>query len=97
MTAVVPAWRITGGCRLHWRAWGEESIVYDAASGDTHLLDPLSAEVLKALERSSMATAQLAELLGARLESVPEGELSSHISALLPRLHDLGLIESVPQ
>ena len=97
MTDAFPAWRITRGCRLYRRVWGDEFLVYNAGSGDTHLLDSLSAKVLEALEESSLSTSQLAELLRVKAGSGSEQDLSFHLSGLLPKLHDLGLIESLPQ
>ena len=46
------AWQISALRRLHWRYWHDEAVVYNDTSGDTHLLDPLSAEVLSLLDQT---------------------------------------------
>ena len=34
---------------LHWRFWDGQYVVYDAVTGDTHLLDPLHAALVRRL------------------------------------------------
>ena len=45
------AWQISAVRQLHWRYWQDEAVVYNDTSGDTHLLDALSAEVLFLLDQ----------------------------------------------
>ena len=49
------AWQISADRRLHWRCWQDEAVVYNDTSGDTHLLDPLSAEVLSLLDQTDQS------------------------------------------
>jgi PqqD family protein of HPr-rel-A system len=43
-------WSCAGPDRLLVRSWsGEEGVVYDTLSGDTHLLEPLALELLRQL------------------------------------------------
>jgi PqqD family protein of HPr-rel-A system len=90
-------WQITPGCRLLRRAWDDESIVYNTGSGDTHLLDHLSSEVLKSLEESPQNLPQLTARFSPILNVDSEQELASFLSDLLPRLQNLGLIEPAIQ
>jgi PqqD family protein of HPr-rel-A system len=48
--------------RLEWREWGGLHIVYNPASGNTHLLNSVSALVLSSLERGASTIEDL-ELL----------------------------------
>jgi PqqD family protein of HPr-rel-A system len=44
-------WSCVARDRLLVRSWsGEEGVVYDTLSGDTHLLEPLALELLQRLE-----------------------------------------------
>ncbi|HKZ08189.1 MAG TPA: HPr-rel-A system PqqD family peptide chaperone [Methylomirabilota bacterium] len=84
-----PRWELSEGSRLHWKHWDDEYVVFDEGSGDTHLLDPLAAEVLKALEEQP---ADVPALL-ARLGFVDDREIEAHLRATLERFRDIGLAE----
>ena len=43
------AWKIMEEGALHWEQWGEQYALYDALSGETHLLPDFSARVLQQL------------------------------------------------
>ena len=67
--------------------------MYDAASGDTHLLEPAGAEVLQRLER---APATIAELTAGLVEggpTEPDPSALQYVEAFVARLHRLGLVE----
>jgi PqqD family protein of HPr-rel-A system len=66
-------------------------VVFDEGSGDTHLLDPLAAEVLKALEEHP---ADVPALL-TRLGFAQDTEIEGHVRATLERFRDIGLVEAV--
>ena len=64
------------------RFWGEECVLYSIASGDTHLIGPLAAQILSHLQQGAADSAMLAEYfadsaaedvvakLGAKIESI---------------------------
>ena len=86
-------WRLAVPGALHWRRWADEVVVYDAASGDTHLLEPAGAEVLHRLER---APATIAELTAGLVEGGPteaEPTARQYVTDFVARLHRLGLVE----
>jgi PqqD family protein of HPr-rel-A system len=86
-------WRITRGCQLLWRRWDEEYIVYNTGSGNTHLLDSISGDVLRYLEEHPSNQQKLAAELAGGLDLNKTPEISSQIEELLIRFRDLGLIE----
>ncbi len=49
--------------RLHTRRWGDQAVVYDDRTGDTHLLGALAVDVLRQLERSPLDRDALLERL----------------------------------
>jgi PqqD family protein of HPr-rel-A system len=87
------SWQLAEGCRLHWKAWDDEFVVFDEGSGDTHLLDPLAAEVLKVLEESPGKVSELARRVVARLDLAPDTDLSERVSELVERFVAAGLVE----
>lgn len=70
-------------------------MVFDEGSGDTHLLDPLSAEVLKVLEESPGELSGLARRVVSRLEVAPDSDLTPRVRELVERFVAAGLVEPV--
>lgn len=90
-------WRVTTGCELLWRFWGEEYVVFNTGSGDTHVLDAFSGEVLKGLQQCPATASEIAIRLvntwAVTVEDVPVERLEP----VLAEFHALGLIEPVQQ
>ncbi len=87
-------WRVPRETRLLWRTWGEESVVFNARSGDTHLLDLLGREALAALEQQSLTCGELAHWLAGRLDVPQDAELEQYVRQLVGQLEELGLLEN---
>jgi len=78
---------------LLWREWEGESVVFNSGSGQTHFLNAVSAEALRAMEETSMTTAALVEHF---LELMPESEpdaLARQMDRLVRDFAELGLID----
>jgi PqqD family protein of HPr-rel-A system len=90
-------WRVHGASGLCWRVWGEEHVVFQPASGDTHLLNPFTAEVLRALEECPASAAELTRLFAPAVGPADGPTLGQQIQDLLARFYDLGLIEPTPE
>jgi PqqD family protein of HPr-rel-A system len=86
-------WRLTVPGALHWRRWADEVVVYDAASGDTHLFEPAGAEILHRLESAPATVADLTAGLVAGGVTDPDPTALSYVAAFVARLHRLGLVE----
>jgi PqqD family protein of HPr-rel-A system len=82
------------GQRLDWRAWGDELVVYDDRTAQTHLLHWPAAAALAALLRSSRPLSTR-ELLGHLLEgdAGASPDDADAAQAVLDGLHEAGLIE----
>jgi PqqD family protein of HPr-rel-A system len=85
-------WQVTPGQSLRYRAWGDESVLYNDLSGDTHLLGAGALHLLLALQHGAAGEALLAASLRAACPSADEAELA----VLLAELAALSLIEVVP-
>ena len=86
-------WQISSGCRLSWIAWDDEFVFFNAQSGDTHLLDVVSGEALKNLAAAPASIEDLGRIVHLRLGLPGEVSLLTHLTTLLPKLQELGLIE----
>ena len=88
-------WSIAGGAALRWKVWDDDCVVYNTASGQTHLLDPIPALVLRQIEagcgNSEELFSQVASLLGLKLTA----ETRSSLEQILRELEEFGLLESV--
>lgn len=91
-TELDPGWQLNPGCTLHWQSWGDEHVVYCADSGDTHLLDAITAQVLRCLEESSVPSADLVQQIAVRLGYEPDPDFHNFVQQALERLHRLGLV-----
>jgi PqqD family protein of HPr-rel-A system len=80
---------------LLWKSWGEEVIVFNLASGNTHLLNPVAAQVLRALERKPANTFELSSQIAASANIDADEEFIQHVEQLVTNLDELGLVEPV--
>jgi len=87
-------WSCAGRDRLLVRSWsGEEGVVYDTLSGDTHLLEPLALKLLQQLTAGvpRSASALLDELADLIEDTAPESALAA-IEQSLESMRRAGLV-----
>lgn len=85
-------WGFNSECRLHRRRWGEDCIIFNAASGQTHLLNELGAEILHCLQAADMTVAELGEQLATQYDLAVDEQLLTSIQDLVINMDELGLI-----
>ena len=73
--------------------WEGECAVFNRLSGDTHLLDVVSSEVLRIVTAGTVETAQLCEQIAQFLDLPNSADLKKNVSEILESLDELGLIE----
>lgn len=74
-------------------AFEDEAVVFDAASGDTHYLAPLSLALLRILQESPLIDLpELERQLLSRYEPVPDMSLHTGIPEAVERLRGIGLL-----
>lgn len=102
LTDTSTKWRVPSDADLRWRIWEDEVVVFHPPSGDTHLLNPLAAEVLQYLTEQPADAYQLAAHLARDKDS--DGAAPSNpapsldielLAKLLADFDQLGLIEPV--
>lgn len=95
--AEVLRWRPRSPLDLHWRDWGGDSVVYDAADGQTHQFSPLAAAVMAWLEERPLSVAELTAALAAELgAAADDGALRQAVAAAVEQFGQRAWIEASP-
>jgi PqqD family protein of HPr-rel-A system len=77
------------------KTWGDEAVVYDALSGDTHYLKPLTFALYQTCrEHPGFTAAQLAATLAARLQMTDSPQFLELADDVLEQLYHIGLLQS---
>lgn len=87
-------WQIAPGQQLASWGWDDEFVVYNNLSGDTHLLDADSVELLALLQRAPASIDALAAHLTDGLDPDDAAALPATLATLLGQLKKLYLVES---
>ena len=89
-------WKINFICRLHYYEFNNtHSMVFDEASGQTHRVNQLCLDALRALHEYPLSLQLLAETLARRNDFSLDEDWVEYINDMLTDLDQLGLIESV--
>lgn len=86
-------WRLVPGSDVRFRFWGDESVVYNTLSGDTHLIGSAAAHILLELQKVSATSVTLTETLASLMHVEIDDEFASQIKQILTDLQNLSLIE----
>jgi PqqD family protein of HPr-rel-A system len=77
------------------KSWGDEAVVYDAASGDTHYLKPLTLALYQTCrDHPGYTSAEIAAALAARLNVTNTLQFMDLTDDTLHSLRKIGLLES---
>ena len=77
------------------KSWGDEAVAYDAASGDTHYLKPITLALYQACrDHPGCTSAELTQVLATRLGMADTPQLTELADDTLDRLRKIGLLES---
>jgi PqqD family protein of HPr-rel-A system len=79
---------------LLWRQWIDETIVYNPASGNTHVIGPVATKILRRLEQQPSTASQLAESIASEFDVESDQEVVEHVERLVSNLEELGLVKS---
>jgi PqqD family protein of HPr-rel-A system len=75
--------------------WGNEAVVYDTASGDTHYLKPLTLALYQTCrDHPGYTSAELAAALATRLGIADTPQLHDLTEETLASLRKIGLLQS---
>jgi PqqD family protein of HPr-rel-A system len=85
-------WVVPAANTLAWRAWDDEFLVYNTASGQTHHLNLLAGEALRCLEAQPGSARALVSRLADQFEIATDSPLLQMIDRLIQEFDELGLI-----
>jgi PqqD family protein of HPr-rel-A system len=86
-------WRIDDAAGRHWRAWGDEVVVFHEPTAATHLLPADAATVFLTLGEAGPHGLDEASLWHELGESAPGDEQKRHLRDILGSLQASGLAE----
>lgn len=73
--------------------WDDDYVIYNQLSGDTHLLDGISGELICALSEEAMSRTELLKKLNELLEVPSELEMENYLDDFIARFQKLGLLD----
>src|SRR5215831_2802435 len=86
-------WSIVSNCTLHWKMWEDECVVFNSGSGQTHVLDPIAAILIREINEGRIGS----EALMCRVAKLLDVDLTTDVrttfQATLWYLDELSLIE----
>lgn len=88
-------WTVSIKTNFSIQTWGENSVVYNAMSGQTHLLNALAGEVLQLIQESPSTVSALISKLCRSYEVEDKDDLQKQIQKLISEFEILGLIEPI--
>lgn len=78
---------------LSFKSWDDRIVVFNHASGSTHLINPVTAKILLALQDQPCSVIEIARQMTADVELDTDEEIVQRVEAVLETLDDLGLVE----
>ena len=86
-------WRPAIADRLPMRCWDGDYVVYNPLSGNTHVLDIVTGEVLKSVMAGTIRTSELRKRVADFLEVPNDDRIADHVDRILRALDRQALIE----
>ena len=87
--------RVNPLIELHWRDWGEDSVVLEARSGQYSQFDPLGAALMACFEEAAQTPADVLHALASDLGVPADGELRDTVQAIVQEFRRLGWLEPI--
>lgn len=84
------------GADLHFGEWDDDefAVLYNASSGDTHLVQGLAVELLQMIQGGTSSTDALTAELGRAFPDVAVGAIEENVHAALQQLQRAGIVAS---
>ena len=91
-------WRLTDPAQTRVRQFGDEALVFNPLSWETHLVNDSVTRVIGALARGHQSEHELgAALAGEEGGDVDAEDAGSELRSVLEQLESLGLVSRVPE
>ncbi|MGB8276296.1 MAG: HPr-rel-A system PqqD family peptide chaperone [Alphaproteobacteria bacterium] len=86
-------WQVPADVILIWKSWDEgHEVVFNAASGQIHLLDPLSATALREVAAAAATVSEITDRLAQRYE-LDRATVAERVATACAEFDRLGLAE----
>lgn len=95
VVSVAGAFRVNPTVDLHWRDWGEDSIVLEGTSGQMLQFDALSAALMGCFEQGQSELSNVIDELARDLHMAPDQEFVDTVSAIVEEFQKLGWLEPI--
>ena len=86
-------WRIAGGHKILHRRFSDHCVIYHSGSGDTHLVDGVSFNVLDILNEGVYTFEGLLKKLMAEFDVDSNSQLREYLTSLLYEFQKLAIVE----
>jgi len=90
------SWALTVNGPVPLRCWEGDYVVYNRLSGDTHVLDIVTGEVLKSIIAGTTRCSSICKCVAEFLEVPNDSNVAEQVGAILEALDRLGLIQPAP-
>lgn len=90
-------WRLNPKSLLHFKNWGNEWVVFDTGSGQTHEMDSIAAVALMYCEGDWISLADIAAGVASDLDLTAVDNLPERLHGALVQFTSLELLESRAQ
>jgi PqqD family protein of HPr-rel-A system len=94
-TVAASGWRIVPNATIYWQTWDDDCIVFNSVSGQTHLLDPVPALLLRQVDEGCSDRELLLNGTARLLDIELSTETRAWLDQALKQLDDAGLIEPI--
>ena len=93
MLALFSVWHLTAAGNFLFRVWDDDDscVVYNALSGDTHLVSSMVVRVVELLETSPQSTESIACEVAACVVDTDQEQIQAYVEATMVQLEELGL------
>jgi len=79
------------------KSWGDQSVIFNRSSGNTHLISPTAAKILAIVQSQATSAEEISQKIATELELDVDEEILQQVKVVLETLDGLGLIVSFPQ
>jgi len=86
-------WITVSDATLHWKTWGDECVVYNSGSGQTHVLDPIAVLLIRRINEGAVDSEELFCHISKLLDVPLSADVRTTLEATLWYLDELSLIE----
>ena len=86
-------YRLNPICKLYWVCWGDDFVVFDESSGQTHYLGVAQALILDMLSENFVRIEDMVDAFGENAELTVADDFELLVNSILDNFKTLGLLD----